>query len=101
MKIASLVIGVAALLFAAIFSFDSDPFSARSMVSEVRVFSPAIAYAASSTTVDGYNAASHTQISWDAPVASSEDKEGEMVILCQNPSEALKSHPRYQDWCHQ
>jgi hypothetical protein len=99
--------GMSALLISATLSFDSDPFNARANMHKITAMQPSVAYAASSANVMGYTASSHTEIEWggsqslpfDAVSSRLSSDSESLKALCEQPSEAMLNHPKFEKWC--
>jgi hypothetical protein len=99
--------GISALLLSATLSFESDPFNARANMHKITAMQPSVAYAASSANVMGYTASSHTEIEWEGVESLSfnavsnrlsSDNES-LKALCEQPSESMLDHPKFNKWC--
>ena len=102
------------LFFAGVFSLvsfiysnaESDPFGVKISLKSLSKTSPSVAYAASSSIVDGYQPAASNVIVWDSVdshdtgVFSNSFSKDDVDALCFSPSKELKKHPKYNMWCN-
>lgn len=85
---------VISLMLSALFSFDSDPFGARTNIHKITSLSPNVAYASSD---EGMYEVSMGESVSNIPSIDAQDV---MFDLCENPSDELLGHPKFNEWCY-
>lgn len=99
-----LIAGTLSLSTLLLTNASSDPFGIKSDLQNLTSLSPSIAYAASSSIVDGYQPAANNVIIWDTQDdndMSFQNKlsNDDIEALCVSPSKELQEHPSYKRWC--
>jgi|TARA_Y100000310_G_scaffold92562_1_gene90214 hypothetical protein len=96
-------IGVLSLGAFLLTSTNTDPFGLKSDVQAFTSLNPSVAYAASSSIVDGYQPAASNLIIWhtddDSAPNQTSLRQDDIDALCESPSLELKEHPSYKRWC--
>jgi len=103
-----LVIGITTIFAAILFNAETDPFGTKSAMHKLSSLNPTVAYAASSSVIDGYQPSSATLVTWHASGDSASNgmikiqnnlTKDDKIALCSSASEEIQSHPKYKKWC--
>ncbi len=100
------IMGLAALCAALVLNANTDPFGTQKFAHKLTEKNPSIAYAASSSIVDGYQLSAQTEIVWhEASVDKTVGKinnslsDRDVSALCSTANDTVKGHESYQKWC--